>query len=100
VWRSSRLPERHTFSNGGAAAATPFLCVSVSRTGGTAMESLQELLPFLVPIALLEIALLVIALVDLVRRERTRGPKWVWAIVIVVVNIFGPIAYLLFGRED
>ncbi len=64
------------------------------------MDTLNELLPFLVPIVLLEITLLVIALVDLIRRERTRGPKWVWAIVIVVVNIIGPIVYLLFGRED
>ena len=64
------------------------------------MDTLKELLPFLVPIFLLQITLLVIALVDLVRRERTRGPKWVWAIVIVVVNIIGPIVYLLFGREE
>ena len=64
------------------------------------MDTLQELLPFLVPIILLEIALLVVALVDLIRRERTRGPKWAWALVIVLVNIIGPIVYLLFGRED
>ena len=64
------------------------------------MEPLNELLPFLVPILLLQITLLVIALVDLIRRERTRGPKWVWAIVIVVVNIIGPIVYLLFGRKE
>jgi len=64
------------------------------------MDTLKELLPFLVPIFLLQITLLVIALVDLIRRERTRGPKWVWAIVIVVVNIIGPIVYLLFGREE
>jgi hypothetical protein len=64
------------------------------------MDTLKELLPFLAPIILLQIALLVFALVDLIRRERTRGPKWVWAIVVVVVNIIGPIVYLLFGRED
>ena len=43
---------------------------------------------------------MIIALLDLVKRERTRGPKWIWALVIVVINIFGPIAYLLFGRQD
>jgi uncharacterized membrane protein YhaH (DUF805 family) len=64
------------------------------------MDTLQELLPFLIPIVLLELALLVVALVDLIRRERTRGPKWAWALVIVIVNIIGPIVYLLFGRED
>ena len=64
------------------------------------METLSELLPFLIPLILLQIALMVVALVDLVRRERTRGPKWVWALVIVFVNLFGPVAYLLFGRGE
>ena len=64
------------------------------------METLNELLPFLIPVILLQIALMVVALVDLVRRERTRGPKWVWALVIVFFNLIGPIVYLLFGREE
>ncbi|MFN2219299.1 MAG: PLD nuclease N-terminal domain-containing protein [Anaerolineae bacterium] len=64
------------------------------------MDTLSELLPFLIPIILLEFALMAVALVDLVRRERTRGPKWVWAIVIVFFNLIGPIAYLIFGREE
>jgi hypothetical protein len=64
------------------------------------MDKLTELLPFLVPILLLQIVLMVVALVDLVRRERTRGPKWVWALVVVFFNILGPVVYLLAGRED
>jgi hypothetical protein len=64
------------------------------------METLNELLPFLIPVILLQIALMVVALVDLVRRERTRGPKWAWALVIVFFNLLGPVVYLLFGREE
>ena len=64
------------------------------------MDTLSELLPFLIPIILLELALMAVALVDLVRRERTRGPKWVWVIVIVFLNLIGPIAYLILGREE
>jgi hypothetical protein len=64
------------------------------------MGTLSEVLPFLIPLVLLQIVLMVVALVDLVRRERTRGPKWVWALVIVFVNLFGPVAYLLFGRGE
>ena len=64
------------------------------------MDTLSELLPFLIPIILLELALMAVALVDLLRRERTRGPKWVWAIVIVFLNLIGPIVYLIFGREE
>jgi hypothetical protein len=63
------------------------------------METLSELLPFLIPIILLQVALMVVALVDLVRRERTRGPKWAWALVIVFFNLIGPVVYLLLGRD-
>jgi hypothetical protein len=64
------------------------------------LDTLTELLPFLVPIILLQIGLMVVALIDLVRRERTRGPRWVWAVVIVFFNIVGPVLYLLVGREE
>ena len=63
------------------------------------MDTLNELLPFLIPIILLQVALMVVALVGLIRRERTRGPKWAWALVIVFFNLIGPVVYLLFGRE-
>ena len=64
------------------------------------METLNELLPFLIPVILLQIALMVVALVDLVRRERTRGPKWAWVLVIVFFILIGPVVYLLLGREE
>ncbi len=64
------------------------------------METLKELLPLLIPVILLELALMAVALVDLMRRERTRGPKWAWALVIVFFNLIGPIVYLFFGREE
>ena len=64
------------------------------------MEHIRPLLPFLIPIALLQVGLIVVALMDLVRRERTRGPKWLWAVIIVFVNLIGPILYLVLGREE
>lgn len=62
----------------------------------------QELLPIIAPLLVVQLILMIIALVDLSRREaeRVRGPKWAWAIVSVVVATFGPIAYLVFGRKD
>ena len=38
--------------------------------------------------------------VDLARRERTRGPKWLWALIILFVSGLGPIAYFLLGRQE
>jgi hypothetical protein len=43
---------------------------------------------------------MIAALVDLIRREKTRGPKWAWALVIVLVNYIGPIIYFVAGRRD
>ena len=60
-----------------------------------------RLIPFLIPIVLVQLGLMVYALVDLSHRERrTRGPKWVWALVIVLGELVGPVVYLLFGREE
>ncbi len=64
------------------------------------MDQIRELLPFLIPILILQLALMIFALVDLIRRERTKGPKWLWAVIIVVVNLVGPILYFIVGRED
>lgn len=64
------------------------------------MEVLKPYIPYLIPVVLIELGLLVFALVDLIRRERTKGPKWLWGVIIVVFNIIGPIVYLLAGRED
>jgi Phospholipase_D-nuclease N-terminal len=64
------------------------------------MERLTGILYFVIPLALLQLALMIVALVDLIRRKRTKGPKWVWVLAIVFVNFFGPIVYLLFGREE
>ncbi|MGD1994883.1 MAG: PLD nuclease N-terminal domain-containing protein [Anaerolineae bacterium] len=64
------------------------------------MESIRQWIPLLAPILLIEIALMIVALVDLARRERTKGPKWVWAVVIVLLNLIGPILYFVFGREE
>ncbi|KAF0111297.1 MAG: hypothetical protein FD147_1048 [Chloroflexi bacterium] len=62
---------------------------------------LTKYLPLLIPIALLQFGLLVAALVDLMKRENTKGlPKWGWILVIVFVNLFGPIIYFIFGRDE
>lgn len=66
----------------------------------TVFEALREWLPLLAPLIVLQLVLMIAALVDLLRRERTRGPKWVWALIIVLVNMIGPIIYFLLGRED
>jgi len=59
----------------------------------------QDLL-LLLPLVVISLILTIWALVDLVRRERVRGGKALWALVIVIIGTVGPLAYFLFGRVD
>jgi hypothetical protein len=63
------------------------------------LSNFSKLIPLLIPIILLELGLVIAALVDLSRREKTRGPKWVWVLVILFISTIGPIVYFLAGRE-
>ncbi|NLA25898.1 MAG: PLDc_N domain-containing protein [Firmicutes bacterium] len=66
----------------------------------SAGELLQILLK-LWPLVLLQFALMVWALVDLLRRRSTRTLSLpLWIVFIVLINFFGPIAYFLFGRAE
>jgi hypothetical protein len=64
--------------------------------------TLEGALPLVLPLIILQLILIVVALWDLTRPERRvkGGNKWVWAIVIVLVNVIGPLVYLFAGRED
>jgi hypothetical protein len=59
-----------------------------------------KILPFIIPLVLLQLGLMVFALIDLSKREKTRGPKWLWALIIIFGELFGPVIYFLFGREE
>ncbi|KPL79344.1 hypothetical protein ADN00_03185 [Ornatilinea apprima] len=65
-----------------------------------ALNLLQQYLPLLIPVFVVQLGLLIFALVDLLKREKTNGPKWLWVIIIVFVNMIGPIVYFIVGRRD
>jgi hypothetical protein len=64
-----------------------------------ALDGLAKYIPLLIPVILLELGLMVFALMDLSKRPSVRGPKWVWILVIVLVDLIGPVVYFLYGRE-
>ena len=65
------------------------------------METIIQMLPYMVPLIILEVVLLVVALVDLAKRKHvTGGNKIVWVLVTVCINIIGPVIYLLAGRKE
>ncbi len=68
----------------------------------TSLDRFIALLPFIAPLLLAEIGLIVYALFDLSKAERhvRGGSKLVWALVILFIGTLGPLAYLFFGRKD
>ncbi len=65
------------------------------------LDTIVEMLPFIIPLLILQLALMIVALVDLIKRQRVKGDnKVLWALLIVLVNIIGPVVYLIFGREE
>lgn len=54
----------------------------------------------LAPLIIIQFLLIVVALVDWVKQSNTRGPKWLWLIIILFISMFGPILYFLFGRKE
>jgi hypothetical protein len=66
----------------------------------SSIELLTRLLPLLIPILLIQFSLMVYCLVDLYRREATKGPKWLWVVLVVLGQFWGPILYLIVGRQE
>jgi len=64
------------------------------------MPNLNEMLPFLVPIIILELSLTIFALVHILTHKTYKnGNRTVW-IVISFIQIIGPIIYFIYGRSD
>ena len=64
--------------------------------------TIEEILPLLIPLIVLQLALVAVGLFDLTRPDRRvkGGNKLVWGLVIAFVQFLGPLVYFLFGRED
>jgi len=65
------------------------------------MELIIKYLPFFIPIVILQLVLMISALIHVLRHDHYKhGNRVLWIIVVVVVNIIGPIVYFVFGRSD
>lgn len=66
------------------------------------MENLNEMLPFLVPLVIVEFALLAVTLRHILTHKTfKRGNRALWLVVVIVgMNFIGPVLYFLFGKED
>jgi hypothetical protein len=62
----------------------------------------EQIIALVAPILVIQLGLMIAALYDLEKGDRrVRGDsKLVWALVIVFVNVLGPIVYFVAGREE
>jgi hypothetical protein len=58
-----------------------------------------RLLPFFIPLIIIEYGLIIFALVQLFRNEAAYLPKWGWALIIIFINIIGPVVFLIVGKK-
>lgn len=63
-------------------------------------NDLMPYLPLLIPIILIDLGLKIVALLDILKQPKLRGPKWLWIVIAVGVNLIGPILYFTLARED
>ena len=66
------------------------------------MEQLNDFLPFLIPLVIVQFSLLGYALYHiLTHRNYKRGNRTIWLVItLVFMNYLGPILYFLLGKED
>ncbi len=64
--------------------------------------SIAQLVPILFALIALQVILAIVALRDLFLPERRvrGGSKALWALLIIFGELFGPLIYLFFGREE
>lgn len=65
------------------------------------MEQLIEYLPFLIPILIVELGLMLAALIHVLKHKKYRfGNRMLWILIVVLFQIIGPILYFTIGRGE
>ena len=60
-----------------------------------------EFLPFIIQLAIAEFALAITALVHVLRHPNYKfGNKAIWIVIVLFVQIIGPVVYFALGRGD
>ncbi|GLY12918.1 PLDc N-terminal domain-containing protein [Pseudobacillus badius] len=52
------------------------------------------------PIFVLHLILMITALVSCIKEEKTNGSKWLWILIILIINLIGPVLYFVVGRRN
>jgi hypothetical protein len=63
------------------------------------MQKLLDMLPILLPIIILQCALAIYCIIDIVRKGVRNLNVAAWILIVVFINLIGSIVYLLIGRK-
>jgi hypothetical protein len=61
--------------------------------------ALIDIIKLLAPVIILEVVLVGFCLYRLTQDSVKFLPKWIWAFIIIFIQLIGGIAFLLIGRE-
>ena len=66
------------------------------------MPDINEMLPFLIPLAIVEVVLLIYTLRHILTHQTYRhGSRALWIVITLIeMQFIGPILYFLLGREE
>lgn len=65
------------------------------------MDVLMANLPLFIPLIIAEVILAVTALIHVLRHPQYRfGNKIMWALIVLFMQVIGPIAYFVLGRGE
>ena len=65
------------------------------------MSEITKNLALLLPVIILEFILAITALIHVIKHPNYRfGNKAIWIIVVLFIQIIGPIFYFIFGRGE
>lgn len=72
------------------------------KRGSENMETIHEFLPLLIPLVIVEFALLIYVIRHILTHEHYKmGNRTMWLVIsIVLMNFVGPVLYLVLGKED
>lgn len=65
------------------------------------LTTFREYLPLIIPLAVIQFALAIAALIHVLRHNNYRfGNRAMWVIIVLFINIIGPVLYFAAGKGE
>jgi hypothetical protein len=69
------------------------------RKGVYMLKQLSEIIGYLIPVIILEYALVIYCIIDIVRKGVKNLNVAAWILIVVLFSLIGSVVYLLVGRK-